>query len=116
FLHNRNTTGPLTLAVTGKWGSGKSSLMSLLKERLEASGFRPVWFNAWHHQQENQLFAALLESIQSEAVPTLASFPGLMFRQRLIRQRLSWKWPQVMFGAIVCAAGIAIIKCLGFDL
>jgi hypothetical protein len=42
FLRNRQTIGPLTLAVTGAWGSGKSSFMQLLRENLETAS-RPVF-------------------------------------------------------------------------
>ena len=42
FLRNENTLPPLTAAVTGKWGTGKSSLMNLLKKDLEAIGFCPA--------------------------------------------------------------------------
>lgn len=115
YLRNENTTGPLTLAVTGAWGSGKSSIMGLLKEKLEARGFRPVWFNAWHHQQEEQLLAALLESIRLQAVPSWLSFAGLQFRARLIHERLRRKWPTVLLGAAAVAALAAVIANLGGD-
>src|SRR5262249_34600272 len=52
FLRNENTVPPLTLAITGAWGSGKSSLMNLLAADLRGNGFCPVAFNAWHNQQE----------------------------------------------------------------
>lgn len=35
FIVSRYTTTPLTIAIDGKWGSGKSSLMSMLKNQLE---------------------------------------------------------------------------------
>ena len=64
---------PLTIAVTGEWGSGKSSLMNLLRVDLRRYGFRPVWFNAWHHQKEENLLASLLEMVRSQADPSLVA-------------------------------------------
>ena len=43
---------PLTIALQGEWGSGKTSLMNLLKYHLcEADGapFYSVWINTWQH-------------------------------------------------------------------
>ena len=69
FLRNENTQPPLTIAITGEWGTGKSSLMNLLRADLAQNGFCPVWFNAWHHQKEEHLLASLLENIRAQAVP-----------------------------------------------
>jgi hypothetical protein len=69
YLRHEKTRPPLTLAITGPWGCGKSSLMNLLKCDCERFGLRPVWFNAWHYQQEDHLLAALLERVRDEAVP-----------------------------------------------
>lgn len=91
FLRNEKTDPPLTIAITGAWGSGKSSLMNVLKEDVETCGFRPVWFNAWHHQQEEHLLAALLESVRSQAVPPWWTWSGLVFRCRLLHRR-SRRW------------------------
>ncbi|MCZ7640072.1 MAG: KAP family NTPase [Verrucomicrobia bacterium] len=115
FLRNEKTTGPLTLAVTGDWGSGKSSLMGLLKEGIEAKGFRPVWFNAWHHQQEEQLLAALLESIRQQAVPPWLSWAGCLFRARLIQERLRRQWVAMLLGAAAFAMLAAVVVNLGSD-
>jgi photosystem II stability/assembly factor-like uncharacterized protein len=84
FLRNENTEPPLTLAVTGRWGSGKSSLMNLIREDLASYGALPVWFNAWHHQTEESLLAALLENIRRQAVPVFSA----SFRMRLLWVRL----------------------------
>src|SRR4029079_5594187 len=46
FLRNENTLPPLTIAIIGEWGMGKSSLMNLLRADLRSYKFRPVWFNA----------------------------------------------------------------------
>lgn len=69
FLRNTRTVPPLTLAIVGPWGSGKSSVLNRLHDDLRAHGLRPVWFNAWHHRREEHLFAALLQAVRAKAVP-----------------------------------------------
>lgn len=88
FLRNENTQPPLTIAITGEWGSGKSSLMNLLKADLERRRFRPVWFNAWHHQKEEHLLAALLQNIRKQALPRWWRPEGMSFRARLFWRRV----------------------------
>ena len=43
FLRNQATGFPITIAVTGEWGTGKSSLMRLLELNLQKNGFLPTW-------------------------------------------------------------------------
>jgi photosystem II stability/assembly factor-like uncharacterized protein len=85
FLRNVNTAAPLTISVDGPWGSGKSSLMNLIQSDLESYGFRTVWFNAWHHQREESLLAALLESLRRKAAPSLFDLQpgGIRYRLKL---------------------------------
>lgn len=86
FLRNRNTEAPLTIAIQGEWGTGKSSLMNLLQDELKRAGCSTVFFNAWHHQTEEHLLASLLEHIRQRAdIPwwDLRRFRGLAFRIRL---------------------------------
>ena len=87
FLRNTNTRPPLTLTISGDWGSGKSTLMELVCADLRGYGIRPVWFNAWHHQQEEQLLAALLNAIRATGLPSIGSADGLAFRFRLLLSR-----------------------------
>ncbi len=59
------TDPPFTLGVFGRWGSGKTSLMRLLKRVLEESGpqhqtFLPIWFDAWKYDREDAIWRALL--------------------------------------------------------
>ena len=87
FIANRHTDPPLTMAVTGEWGTGKSSLMNLLFHDLKRRRFRPVWFNAWHHQKGEQLLASLYAHIRRQAIPPLWHPGGILFRLRLLFRR-----------------------------
>jgi hypothetical protein len=110
FLRNKNTGPPLTIAVTGEWGSGKSTLMNMLREDLIKWGFRPIWFNAWHHQTEEHFLASLLESIRKQAVPRLLTLRGLRFRFRLLWFRSHWYWLSIMALALLTAFGIGYLR------
>ncbi|HEU4719953.1 MAG TPA: P-loop NTPase fold protein, partial [Gemmatimonadaceae bacterium] len=87
FIRNTRTEPPLTIAITGPWGTGKSSLMNLLRRDLERRRFRTIWFNAWHHQREESLLASLLEVIRRTATPPVWSWKGMRFRARLLGKR-----------------------------
>ncbi|WP_354065015.1 P-loop NTPase fold protein [Bradyrhizobium sp. RT6a] len=107
FLRNINTQPPLTLAITGRWGSGKSSLMNLLMSDLQRYGGRAVWFNAWHHREEEHLLAALFEAIRREAPPGWWSWPGLVFRARLLWMRSKRQVINLVYCALF--VGIALL-------
>jgi hypothetical protein len=88
FLRNPSTRPPLTVAITGPWGSGKSSIMNMLAEDLQAYDFQTVRFNAWHHQTEASLLAALLEAVQQQGIPRPWQLVGLLFRAKLYWARI----------------------------
>lgn len=110
FIRNPKTQPPITIAIEGEWGQGKSSVMSLLKGDLEKSRFRPVWFNAWHHQSEDQLLAGLLEHIKDQAIPPWWHLDNWIFRGRLFYLRFQGKWP------LMIVALIAFIGTIAFEL
>ena len=46
------TDTPITIALQGEWGSGKTSLMNLLRWNLcdvEGAEFYPIWINTWQY-------------------------------------------------------------------
>jgi hypothetical protein len=111
FMRNPSTEPPLTLAITGAWGSGKSSLMNLLYYDLKKFGFTPVWFNAWHHQKGEQLLASLYANIRNQAIPGLFSFSqlfpvGLVFRINLLFRRgvKHWLMTVTLIGVFAASA------------
>lgn len=109
FLRNENTEPPVTVAITGAWGTGKSSLMNLLKADLRLFGFRPVWFNAWHHQNEENLLAALLQAIRMEATPHILSPLGIPFRVKLLGQRIVREWFRFLIISAVFALSLGYV-------
>jgi len=84
FLRHRRTEPPLTIAINAPWGGGKSSLMNWLREDLERFGYRPVWFNAWHYERQEQMFPALMENIRNHAIPPWLTRDGFKFRGKLL--------------------------------
>lgn len=50
---------PLTIGVFGDWGSGKTSLMGMVRKRLP-EGFLVTWFDPWRYEREESLWRALL--------------------------------------------------------
>lgn len=67
---------PLTIGVTGDWGSGKSSLMRLAAQRLEATpedepNYIVVEFNPWRYEDfaavKVALMTAVLDAVQAYA-------------------------------------------------
>jgi hypothetical protein len=108
FLRNENTIAPITLAITGEWGTGKSSIMNLLRRDLASRGLQPIWFNAWHNQTEDDLFATILQAVRKQGVPQWWDFDYLPFRFRLlcIRWRSRWQSITLLLMATALLAGI----------
>ncbi len=96
IIADRSNQTPLTIAINGAWGSGKTSLMRSIRELLvdttreldgtDDSVFRPcrtVWFNAWKYSSQDAILIALVEEIVGQMMSE--EFP----RQRLDQMRLS---------------------------
>ena len=107
FLSNENTEPPLTIAIIGDWGQGKSSLMRLLRTEMMRHSTSAVWFNAWHHQKEQHLFAALLRAVRDQAVPRLLTRSGLRFRWRLFWSRVFRHWMLTSIAVVTFVAWLS---------
>ena len=87
---------PASIGVSGSWGSGKSSMIKLVRRSLEeraegrASQFVFVEFNAWLYQGYDDARAALLEVIATTlAEQAKARETGMDKAQNLLR-RVNW--------------------------
>lgn len=110
YIRNQQTSLPLTVAITGAWGSGKSSIISLLRAALTEERCRAVEFNAWHHQNEENLLAALLDCIRKQAIPPVWTLDGLDFRWRLATRRLRAKWVAALGYGSAAVWSVAFIQ------
>ena len=60
------STPHFAVGIFGGWGSGKSTLMEAIRNRLELRGdILAVEFNAWRYERESHLIIPLLDSIRS---------------------------------------------------
>ncbi len=112
--------------IHGPWGSGKSSLLNLLEQKLDRGDGASdppqepslvVWFNAWKYQRMRPPWWALLSEIYQTAVKSygVGSRAG-RHRERRALKRLWWWWRlRADWGPLlIVAAAIAVI--LGFAL
>ena len=64
FINNSNT--PITIALQGEWGSGKTSLMNSLKKNLsdsENSKYHSIWLNTWEYALMKDAQSTLMDII-----------------------------------------------------
>lgn len=57
----RTASTPITIGVFGTWGSGKTSLMRMVKKELPRN-FITAWFDAWKYDKEKLLWRAFLST------------------------------------------------------
>lgn len=104
LLDNPLTDTPLTIAITGRWGSGKTSLARMVERRLHAwpeergePQHITCWFDAWMHDDAANLGAALAAEVARAANPhrpflerVIRPLPGtlLLPRHRWLRRIL----------------------------
>lgn len=64
---------PLTVGVLGDWGSGKTSLLQMGQQRLDAAGgYLTVFFSPWRYEDYEDVKGALIDTILSrleQAIP-----------------------------------------------
>lgn len=74
FLRNAST--PITVALQGEWGSGKTSLMNVLRDNLcgeknDSGEYFSVWINTWEYslmRNPNEALLQILIKMASEVV------------------------------------------------
>lgn len=54
---------PFTIGIFAEWGSGKTTLMQMIRDGLDADGVKTVWFNAWKYDSKEIIWNALIQQI-----------------------------------------------------
>lgn len=69
----RDAQTPLTVGLFGAWGSGKTSLLSMLREKLDNSDprrqIRTVCFTAWKYDRQDALWRAFILRVLDALYP-----------------------------------------------
>ncbi len=90
LISNKNTKTPITIAIHGNWGSGKSCLMNTIlniitdkkcfnsyfknkNEKFDMKKTKIIWFNAWEFEKEIAISMALLSHVVYELKRNLSS-------------------------------------------
>lgn len=71
FLTDESTKPPLTMSIEGEWGSGKSSFMKMLAEKLRHKKQRTIEFNAWRHDKADSLWSAFALQLSRKLTKSL---------------------------------------------
>ncbi|MEM6552405.1 MAG: P-loop NTPase fold protein [Planctomycetota bacterium] len=105
MLQHPSQGSPLTMALLGDWGSGKSSFVShladdLVKPRPTGEGqpervrFRVVMFDAWEYEQCDDLNAGLTQRIASSLLEDLGWGKRLVVQWRFKWRQYPSHWKQ----------------------
>lgn len=64
FLLSPYVIGPLSIALHGDWGSGKTSLLKTTKKELKRKNQEIIFFEAWKHEYSNPTLALVATIVQ----------------------------------------------------
>lgn len=72
----RYSRTPLTIAIQGEWGSGKTSLMNYVNNELCGfdKSFESIWLNTWEHSilvQDKNTVLVVIENILEKTIDTI---------------------------------------------
>lgn len=59
---------PLTLAILGSWGSGRTSLLNICRNRLQKHRMATVGFRQWKYDRRDKGWYALLQTLVDELI------------------------------------------------
>ncbi|MGW1956460.1 KAP family P-loop NTPase fold protein [Streptomyces sp. NPDC001920] len=66
---------PLSVALYGAWGTGKSSFMNICRSLFEEQDIPVVSFNPWKYDQREEIWHALIQTILDEIASKITENP-----------------------------------------
>jgi len=93
FLESDNMITPLSIAVHGDWGSGKTSLMKTLLANLDGNKFDLIFFEAWKFEYSNPALALIGKIVQkyekdSVAIKNILKSAGMIVANKFLNTDL----------------------------
>ncbi len=90
---------PLTMALLGNWGAGKTSIMKMVENELKkkeemgknSDRFIFSWFNAWSYEATENLSAGLAQEVMNSFVKKLSFFERMVLRLEFVIHEHGWK-------------------------
>lgn len=101
---------PLSLGVSGGWGVGKSSMLSLIAKSLEAKSesgqakYIFIDFNAWLYQGYDDARAALMDVIVRRLISHSDQSAGVIEKSKGLLRRVKW----LRFAALTAGAAASL--------
>ena len=114
FLSHKNTKPPLTMSIEGEWGSGKTSFMKQLMEKLRNEDSCFVWFSPWRHDKEEAVCAAFVLAFIETRRKKLGWFRATIANLKLIRERfdLEAAWPEILRIVVKLLMYVFVVTCI----
>ncbi|MFT6816164.1 MAG: hypothetical protein ACJAZ3_002082 [Sphingobacteriales bacterium] len=102
----------LIIALFGRWGSGKSSVINLLKEKFKGSKHNSfIIFNAWQEEHSTNMAASLANQISKDLYQSKGFFRqlGLTLKYRLIESKWKLAIEFLLAGTLALFASLTVI-------
>jgi predicted KAP-like P-loop ATPase len=87
---------PISIGVSGSWGTGKSSMVKMIGKALEASFDKPeqkyifIEFNAWRYQGYDDAKSALMKVVSEKLIEYSEGSEGVLDKAKHLAQRVDW--------------------------
>jgi len=85
----KSASTPLTIAIQGEWGSGKTSMMNQLQSELcdsEKSPFYGIWLNTWQYallSDENVILSRIVSGLTDETIASIQAVHPEKFNKNI---------------------------------
>jgi hypothetical protein len=112
-LVTNDAISPATIGVYGDWGSGKSTVLRLVQERLASQAMKDdgvvcVWFNSWQFESYDDAKAALMTAILEELRNQRGTLEKATAGIAAFARRIDWMRGAGLIGKLALRAKLAI--------
>lgn len=116
FIVYEETETPIAMTIDGQWGAGKTSLMQMMRQRLNVLDVPTVEFNAWLYSGEEQVWAAIATAVIQQSFRARRGFWASLwlginlFMWRYLAERRATATPQDDVSAAFVFSGLNLVR------